>query len=67
MRPPLRTTPDRPRRQRLSESGITEQGHAQRVAELQREVATLEEMQRALERIRRRMIRRLTGPGLGPQ
>ena len=41
---------------------------AEHVAELQREIATLQEMRGALDRIRRRMLRRLVVPnGLDPR
>jgi hypothetical protein len=44
----------------LPEQGSAIRDAARRVEELQREVATLEELQHMLERIRLRMLRRLS-------
>ena len=51
-----------PRSRGPSHGAAVEQDPARRVGELQREVATLEEMRAILGRIQRRMLRRLAAP-----
>ena len=59
-----RTWLERPRHRETTEPEISAEQGVRRLHELQREVATLQEMRQTLERIRRRMIRRLAGSDL---
>jgi hypothetical protein len=65
MRTSSRTWLEPPRRRETTESESSAEERLRRLHELQCEVATLQEMRQMLERIRRRMIRRLAGSDLG--